>query len=106
MGGVALAATRHGDVRRRRTGGLAQCDMGAVDGVALRAVHGGRVGELDVLGDVFGWDAPLAAVPTEDQAAVVADLGHRPGLAVCDLDVGVVSSGGDPVADTQLLTAS
>lgn len=51
---VVVAAARHADVRRGGAGGLADDEVGVIDGVALDAVHGGGVGELDVLVDVLG----------------------------------------------------
>lgn len=52
VGDVVMAAPRHADVRRSGTGGLADNEVGVVDGVALGAVHGGGVREFDVLVDV------------------------------------------------------
>src|SRR5690606_10772920 len=51
---------------------------------ALRAVHGGRVPELHVVGDVVGGDGDLAAadVVAQPQRSVVADLGDGPQVAV------------------------
>ena len=80
-----LAAAGHRDVGRGGAGGLADHDVGAVDGLALGAVDGGGVGELDVPGGVLGGDLAVAAAPVEDQAAVVADAGDGPGLPVRDL---------------------
>ena len=47
VGGVAVTPSGHGDVRRCCAGVFTDEDVGAVNGVALRAVDGGGVGELD-----------------------------------------------------------
>ena len=49
VGGVGVPAAGHADVRRGGTGGLAEEEVGVVDGLALGAVDGGGVGQLDVL---------------------------------------------------------
>ena len=61
VGGVGFAAAGHGDVRRGGAGGLADDDVGVVDGLALGAVDGGGVGELDVLVHVRRRELAVAA---------------------------------------------
>ena len=60
VGGVAVAAAGHADVRRGGAGGLTEEQVGLVDGLALGAVDGGGVGELDVLADVVRGQGPCA----------------------------------------------
>ena len=105
MGGVRFTAAGHRHVRRSGTCGLAQRDVGAVNGVALRAVDGGRVAKLDVLRGVLGRDFLVATAAAQDEPAVATDVGDGPGLAVGDLEIGVIAAGGDAVADLQLLAA-
>lgn len=52
VGGISLATAGHPDVRVRCAGGFADAEVGMVDGVALGAVRGGRVGQFDVVLDV------------------------------------------------------
>lgn len=106
VGGVVLAAAGHRDVRRRGAGVLPNEDVRGFDGLALGAVNGGGVGELDEPGRVLGGNHPIPAAPTwplpvivEDEAPVVPDTGHRPGLPVRDLQVGVVATGRDPIPE-------
>ena len=61
VGGVVVAAAGHADVRRGGAGGLAEQQVRVVDGLALGAVDGGGVGELDVLADVRRGQGPFAA---------------------------------------------
>ena len=61
VGGVVVAAAGHADVRRGGAGGLADEQVGVVDGLALGAVDGGGVGELDVFADVVRGQGPCAA---------------------------------------------
>jgi hypothetical protein len=101
VGGVAVSAAGHADVRRRGAGGLADEQVRVVDGVALGAVHGGGEGELDVASGVLGGQAPLAA-PTADEEGAVADGCDGPGVAVGDAQVAVVAAGRDAVALAEL----
>ena len=105
VGGVAFAATRHGDVRRRRACRYAERDMSPIDGVALGAVHRGRMSELDVTGGVLGGELAISTAAVKCDAAVIADAAHGPGLAVGDLEVGIVAPGGDAIADAQSFAA-
>src|SRR4051794_28447165 len=93
VGGVALAAAGHGDVRRRGAGGLADGDVRVVDGLALGSVDCGGVGELDEPGRVLRRDLAIAPAAVKDQVAVLADSGDRPGLAVRDPEIRVVAAG-------------
>ena len=105
VGDVALAAAGHPDVRRGGAGVLADQQVRGGDGLALGAVGGGGVGELDVLADVVrGQRAPARPRRRPSSAAVVCDAGDGPGVAVGDAEVAVVASGGDPVADADPLT--
>ncbi len=74
----------------------------SVDGLALGAVDGGGVGELDEPGGVR---RPGLPVPVHGRAGSrlpsCADAGDGPGLPVRDLQVGVVASGRDPVANAR-----
>ena len=79
---MLFAAAGHRDVRRGGAGGVAEGDVGAVDGLALGSVDGGGVGELDEPRGVLRRDHPVASAAVEDQAAVLADAGDGPGLAV------------------------
>ena len=97
--GIGVAAAGHRDVRRGGAGRVADGDVGAVDGLALGAVDGGGVGELDEPGRVLRRDSRSRPTPVQDQAAVLADAGHGPGLAVRDAEVGVVAAGGDAVPE-------
>ena len=81
-------------------------DVGAVDGLALGAVDGGGVGELDEPCRVLGRDHSVTTAAVQGEAAVVADAGHGPGLSVRDLEVGVVAAGRDPVAEPDPLPGS
>jgi hypothetical protein len=105
VGGVAPAATRHGDVRRRRACRVGERDMGTINGVALGAVHRGRVGTLDELRGVLSWDPPFSTSASKRETAVVADRGDGPGLAVGDLEVRVIPARGDAIAKAKLLAA-
>ena len=109
VGGVGVAAAGHGDVRRGGAGVLADEDVCGVDGLALGAVDGGGVGELDEPCRVVGRDRRVATAPgrvVEQEAAVVADAGDGPGLPVRDLEVGVVAAGRDPVSEPDPLPGS
>ena len=106
VGDVAVAAAGHADVGRGGAGGLAESEVCGVDGLALGSVGGGGVGELDVLADVVGGQRALAGAAGDVQAAVGADAGHGPGVAVGDAEVAVVASGGDPVAEADPLTTT
>lgn len=77
-----------------------------LDGFSLRAVDGRGVGELDLLAGVGGWDAPVASPTGQDEAAVVVHGGDGPGVSVGDVDVALVTTGGDPVADPEALPRS
>jgi hypothetical protein len=94
---VGGAAAGHGDVRRRGPGVFADGDVSAPDGAALGAVDGRGIGEFDEPGRVVGRDLSFPATATQEEAAVLPDAGDSPGLAVGDLEIGIVASGRDPV---------
>ena len=89
VGGVVLAAAGHRDVRRGGAGVLPDEDVRGVDGLALGAVDGGGVGELDEPWSTYSAGSRSGRATggrgVEDQAAVVADAGDGPGLPVRDL---------------------
>ena len=93
------AAAGHADVGRGRARVLADQDVRGVGGLALGAVGGACVGELDVESRRRG-TAGCACEPLRtSRPSVAVDTGDGPGVAVGDLEIGVVASGGDPVAD-------
>lgn len=98
-----MAAPGHGDVRRGSTCRLPDHQVSGIDGVALSAVHGGGVGELDVFGDVGPGEFPVTGAPEDEQAAVVTDAGDDPGVAVGDSEVAIVTTGGDAVTEADAL---
>jgi len=106
VGDVVMAAARHADVRRGRAGGLADDEVGPVDGVALGAVHGRGVGELDVLVDVPRGQLASAGSSNDEEAAVVSHSGDRPGVSVRDPEIAIVATGGDAVAEPDPLPTS
>ena len=63
VGDVVLASAGHGDVGRRRTRPLTHQDVRAGGGVALRAVDGSRVHELDMLTHIPVRQPPALAHP-------------------------------------------
>ncbi len=77
------------------------CDC---DCVALGAVDGGCVGELDELARVVGWDLALSTPALEPDAAVLTDVGHRPDLAICHSEGRIIAAGGDAVTRPDLLS--
>ena len=77
-----------------------------VDGLALGAVDGGGVGELDMLAHVRRGQGPVPGPAGDGEAAVGADAGDGPGVAVGDVEVAVVAAGRDPVADPDLFTGA
>ena len=103
VGGVAVAAAGHADVRRGGAGGFTDQQVCLVDGLALGAVDGGGVGELDVLADVVRGQGPCATAAADDESAVVVGAGHCPAVAVGHAEVAVVASGCDLVADAESL---
>lgn len=103
---VAVAAAGHRDVRHGSSGVLADDEVGGVDGLALCTVGGGGEGELDVVADVVLGQRALAGAAGDDQAAVVADAGDRPEVAVGDAEVAVVEAGGDAVAESDAFASS
>ena len=100
-----VPAAGHRDVRGGGGGVLAQHQVPGAGGFALGAVDGGGVGELDVLAGVGGGEGAqvggLAAA--QGEAAVVADGGDGPGVAVGHAQVAVVAPGRDPVPDPEPL---
>ena len=93
-----VAAAGHGDVGRGGAGGLADSRW-AVDGLALGAVDGGGVGELDVLARRTSAGRVRSPRARDAEACRRVDAGDGPGVAVGDPEVAVVAAGGDPVAD-------
>jgi len=106
VGGVGLAASGHADVRRGRAGGLADEQVGLVDGLALGAVHRGGVGELEVLLHIGGWKGALPGSSADRHTAVGTYCGDGPVVSVRDFEVAVVASRRDPVTHIDLLTGA
>ena len=73
VGGVVVAAAGHGDVGGGGAGGLAEEEVGGGDGVALGAVGGGGVGELDIVVDVAGGQHADPAGSGDGEGAVGAE---------------------------------
>ncbi len=92
VGRVVRASAGHADVRRRSSGVLADGEMSLGHGVALGAVDGGGVGELDVPPGVGGVDHPISASVGEVEAALGFDEGNGPGVTVGDPELVVVAS--------------
>jgi hypothetical protein len=67
---------------------------------ALHAVHGAGIAERDVLAHVIGGQDALAALARDGHRSVAVDAGDGPGVAVGDLDAGVIVAGDDPVTAT------
>ena len=101
VGGVGVAAAAHRDVGGSGAGVLADHDVRSGDGVALRTVDRGGVGQLHEFGGVVGRNHLFASTPAQGEAPVVADGSHGPGLPVRDLQVGVVAAGRHPVPHTE-----
>ena len=74
VGGVVVSAAGHADVGGGGAGGLAEEQVCAVDGLALCAVDGGGVGELDVGAGVAGGQCPRSAASLRRQAAVWSSM--------------------------------
>ena len=106
VGDVAVAAAGHADVRRCRAGRLADDEVRGVNGLPLGAVRGRGEGELDVSVDVVGGQLALAGAAGDDEAAVVADAGNRPDVAVGDAEVAVVAARCDAVTEPDALTTA
>ena len=104
MGDVGLPASGHGDVRRGCAGGLADDEVGGVDGLALGAVRGRGEGELDVSVDVVGGQLAVTGTAGEEEAAVAADAGDGPDVAVGDAEVAVVAARCDAITEADPLT--
>jgi hypothetical protein len=102
---VVLPPARHPDVRGGGGGVLSEQQVAGAGGLALGAVDRGRVGELDMLADVGARKGAYVGGPVsvQGQAAVLADRGDGPGVAVADGKVMVVAAGGDTVADADPL---
>ena len=98
VGDVVIAAAGHGDVRRCGASGLTEREVSGFDGLALRSVGGGGEGQFDVLTDVLRRQRALARPASDQDAAVVADPDHGPGVTVGDVEVAVVAPGRDSVA--------
>ena len=61
---------------------LPESDMSLAGGLALGAVDGGRVGELNLVACVDGGNDPCAAPTLKCEGAVVTDGRDGPGVAV------------------------
>ena len=106
VGGVAVPAAGHADVRRGGAGGFADDQVGVSDGVALGAVDGGGVGQLDVGAGVLGREGARSASTVDREVPGAVDAGDRPLVTVGDAEVAVVAAGADPVADADVLAAA
>ena len=95
---VGLAAAGHRHVGRGGGGRVRHHEVGGLGGVALGAVAGGGVTELDVLADVVGGQLATAPVAVVDgEPAVAVHPGDGPGLPVGHAEGGVVAAGHDQV---------
>lgn len=85
---------------------LAQHEVRGAGGLALGAVHSGRVGQLDVLARIAGRESAQLgdASAAQREAAVDADVGDGPGVAVAHPEVAIVAPGRDPIPDPEPLT--
>ena len=102
--GVGRAAAGHRHVAGGRGGGLGQHEVRLGGGVALRAVAGDRVAELDVSADVVGGQLPPAPPGVVDgEPAVAMHPGDGPRLAVGDAEVVVVAAGHDHIPGAEPL---
>ena len=106
--GGLLPGAAGGDVERFAGHVVGHQGMRGVDGGALRAVHGRRVRELDLGGDVRGREGDGAAVLVvfDLERTVLQAGGDGPGVAVADPvlasvdgEFPVVVAGDDPVPD-------
>jgi len=81
-----LFGVGHGWPRRTGLAGgvVGDQDVGGVDGVALDAVRGSGVGELDVAFDIGGGQSRSGVVPEmlHQQGAIVADVEDAPTVPV------------------------
>lgn len=102
---VVLSPSGHRHVRRSGAGGIAEGDVGSINGVALCSVDGGGIGEIDEPVRVLRRDLTIASAAVEDQAAVVALAGDGPGLPIGDAEGRVVSAGGDAVPEPDPFTS-
>ena len=89
------------------------CDPGVVDRSRSAPLVGvghdlaPLAGNISAAGqERAGGQRALAGAAGDEQAAVLADPGDGPGVAVGDSEVAVVASGGDPVAETDPLTTT
>jgi len=77
---------------------LPESDVSLAGGLALGAVDGGGVGELDLVACVGRGNDPCAAPTLECEGAVVTEGRGGPVVAVGDAEVAVVTPR-DPVTD-------
>lgn len=91
VGGVLSPSSGHPDVGRSGAGVFANREVGLGDGVALGAVDGGGVGELDTPAHVVGVDHAVGSAVGEVEPIFGFDEGDGPGIAVGDPEVVVVS---------------
>lgn len=112
VGVVGVPAAGHRDVEGFPGGGGFDEHVRGVGGGALGAVGGDCVAEVDVFGDVGGWEEDAAAEPVsglaDDEGGVVADVGDGPEVAVAypvpptgGAESAVVAAGDDRVADSR-----
>ena len=100
VGDVRVPAAGHPDVGPRGAGVLTQEQVSDPGGFALRAVAGGRVGELDLLADIGRRQhRPLPFAAGERGGSIIGDSGQGPRVAVGHLQGSVVTAGRDPVTD-------
>jgi hypothetical protein len=103
---IAMAAAGHAYVRRCCAGGLADDEVGGVDGFTLSTIGGRGEGELDVSVDVVGGQLALAGAAGDDEAAVASDTGNGPDVAVGDAEVAVVAARGDAITGADPFTTA
>ncbi len=103
VGGVALAAAGHPDVGGCCGGVVADHEVRGGRGAALRAVRGAGVAKLDMFTHVLGGQLAPAAVTANGEHAVAAHARDGPGVAVGDIQVGVVAAGRNQVTGTDRL---
>ena len=85
----------------RVLGGSQQVRSG--DCLALGAVDGACVAQLEVAVDVLGREASVPGTAGHAETVVAVDAGHGPRLAVGDIELAVIAPCGDAVADSDAL---
>ena len=74
-------------------------DDGALDGRALHAVPGQRVGVLDVLGHILGGQLADEVGVGLDRDAIGVHVAHGAAHAVVDVDAALVAPQDHPITD-------